>query len=73
MALAAIEAPLVPHAVLRDHLLGGVHRVTAARAAVSVVSLLADLGLSVDAAEEESNVIVRVKDQADGYFAGQSG
>lgn len=45
---AAAEAPLVPHAVLRDHLLGGVHRISAARATMPVVSLLADLGLSVD-------------------------
>lgn len=51
VALAAAEAPLVPHAVLRDHLLSGVHRVAAARATVTVVSLLADLGLGVDAAK----------------------
>lgn len=49
MTLAAAEAPLVPHAVLRDHLLGGVHRVAATRATVSVVSLLPELGLGVDA------------------------
>lgn len=30
VALAAVEAPFVPHAVLRDHLLGGVHRVATA-------------------------------------------
>jgi len=49
VTLTAAEAPLVPDAVLRDHLLGGVYRVTAARATVPVVSLLADLGLSVNA------------------------
>lgn len=54
VARAATEAPLMPHAILRDHLLGGVHRVAAARAAVTVVSLLTDLGLGVDAAKRKS-------------------
>lgn len=48
VTLAAAEAPLVPDAILRDHLLGGVYRIAAARATVPVVPLLADLGLSVD-------------------------
>lgn len=48
MALAAAEASLVPYAILRDHLLGGVYRITAARTTVSVVSLLPDLRLGVD-------------------------
>ncbi|TGZ45824.1 Uncharacterized protein DBV15_02623 [Temnothorax longispinosus] len=53
VAFAAVEAPLVPNAVLRDHLLGGVHRVAAARATVPVVSFLAQVGLGVDAAKNE--------------------
>lgn len=53
MTRAATEAPLMPDAILRDHLLGGVHRVAAARTAVTVVSFLADLGLRVDAAKRE--------------------
>lgn len=57
VALAAAEAPLVPHAVLRDHLLGGVHRVAAARATVPVVPLLADLGLGVDAAKRKQRCL----------------
>ena len=47
MAGATAEAPLVPDAVLRDHLLGGVDRVAAARAAVTGGALLAHLGLRV--------------------------
>jgi len=55
VAFAAIEASLVPHAILRDHLLGGVHRIAAARAAVPVISLLTDLGLSIDATKEKQD------------------
>lgn len=55
VALAAAETPLVPHAVLRDHLLGGVHRVAAARATVPVVPFLPDLGLGVDAAKSKED------------------
>lgn len=47
VTLSTVEAPFVPYTVLRDHLLGGVHRVAAARATVPVVSLLANLGFRV--------------------------
>jgi len=77
MALAAIEASLVPHAILRDHLLGGVHWIAAARAAVPVVSLLTDLGLSIDAAKEKQDncprVWSKITEEAGNYSAGQSG
>lgn len=53
MARAAAEATLVPDEVLRDHLLGRVHRVAATGATVAVVSLCAELGLRVHAGEEE--------------------
>lgn len=50
MALGTAEAALVPHAVLRDHLLRSVHWVAATRAPVAVVSLLTHLRLGIDAA-----------------------
>lgn len=49
MALGAAEATLVPHAILRDHLLGSVHGVAATRAPVPVAPLLPDLRLCIDA------------------------
>lgn len=45
MAGTAVEAPLVPQAILRDHLLGGVDRIAATRTTMSIVSLSAKVGL----------------------------
>lgn len=48
VTFAATKAPFMPDTILRDHLLGGVHRIAAARATMPVVSLLTNLGLSID-------------------------
>lgn len=56
VALAAAETPLVPHAVFRDHLLGGVHRIAATCATVSVVPFLTNLRLGIDAGKTKENI-----------------
>lgn len=50
MARAAVEAPLVPNPIFRDHLLGRVYGVAASRAALAVTSFLAHLRVRVGTA-----------------------